>query len=54
MISAEKTGRKPRLLELDPGYVDVIVTRWQDFTGQQATMLKDGRLFSEITTERGS
>lgn len=54
LIAAEKTGRKARLLELDPGYVDVIVTRWQDFTGQQATMLKDGRLYSEITMERGS
>ena len=33
MIAAEKSGRKARLIELDPKYVDVIVRRWQDFAG---------------------
>ncbi len=36
LIAAEKTGRVARLIELDPKYVDVIVRRWQDWTGQQA------------------
>lgn len=38
-----------RLMELDPRYVDVIVKRWQDFTGKQATRESDGKLFDEVT-----
>ncbi len=37
LIAAEQTGRKAYLMELDPLYCDVIVARWQQFTGQQAT-----------------
>jgi DNA modification methylase len=36
LIAAEKSGRIARLMELDPKYVDVIVRRWEDFTGKQA------------------
>ena len=36
LIAAEKSGRIARLIELDPKYVDVIVRRWEDFTGQTA------------------
>ena len=36
LIAAEKSGRVARLIELDPKYVDVIVRRWEDFTGQKA------------------
>jgi DNA modification methylase len=36
LIACEKTNRKARLMELDPKYVDVIVQRWQDFTGKEA------------------
>ncbi|GIK34547.1 MAG: methyltransferase [Gammaproteobacteria bacterium] len=36
LIAAEKSGRVSRLIELDPKYVDVIVRRWEDFTGKQA------------------
>jgi len=36
VIAAEKTGRRCVGIELDPAYVDVIVRRWQDFTGQKA------------------
>lgn len=35
LIAAAKTGRKARLVELDPKYCDVIVKRWQDYTGEQ-------------------
>ena len=38
-------------LEIDPRYCDVIVRRWQEFTGKQA-VLKDGRTFDEIAQER--
>jgi len=36
LIAAEMTGRRAYLMEIDPLYCDVIVQRWQDFTGQQA------------------
>jgi DNA modification methylase len=37
LIAAEQTGRRALLMELDPLYCDVIVARWRQFTGQQAT-----------------
>ena len=52
MIAAEKNGRVARLMELDPKYVDVIVKRWQDFTGKQATLEGDGRTFAEVSDGR--
>jgi DNA modification methylase len=40
MIAAEKTGaHMARLMELDPKYCDVIVKRWEDFTGKKAELL---------------
>ena len=36
IIAAEMTGRSCHAIELDPAYVDVAVTRWQDFTGQRS------------------
>jgi DNA modification methylase len=45
LIAAEKSGRLARLIELDPKYVDVIVRRWQDWTGKHATRESDGVAF---------
>ena len=45
LIAAEKNGRIARLMELDPKYVDVIVKRWQDFTGKKATLESTGETF---------
>jgi len=39
MIAAEKIGRHSRLMELDPKYCDVIIKRWEDFTGKKAVLL---------------
>jgi DNA modification methylase len=36
LIACEKTGRQARLIELDPKYCDVIVQRWEEFTGKKA------------------
>ena len=52
LIACEKTGRIACLMELDPKYCDVIVKRWQDFTGKQATLESDGRTFAEVAGER--
>ena len=41
LIACEKSGRRARLIELDPKYVDVIVKRWEDFTGRKAVRVGD-------------
>ncbi len=48
LIACEKTGRSARLLELDPRYCDVIVRRWQEFTGKNAVLLDTGESFTSI------
>lgn len=52
VIAAETCGRVCLGLELDPAYVDVIVERWQGFTGKMATLEGDGRSFAEVAEER--
>lgn len=52
LIAAEKNGRVARLMELDPKYCDVIVKRWQEFTGKQAILESDGRTFAEVENGR--
>ena len=39
LIACEQLGRKARLMELDPKYCDVIVKRWEEFTGKKAELL---------------
>lgn len=51
MIAAEKHGRHARIMELDPKYVDVIIKRWQDFTGQEAVHVETGKTFKEMTED---
>jgi DNA modification methylase len=48
LIAAEQTGRRARLIELDPVYVDVAVRRWQADTGRKAILADDGRSYDEI------
>ena len=51
LIAAEKNGRIARIMELDPKYVDVIVKRWQEFTGRKATLEATGATFEEIAAD---
>ena len=48
LIACEHMSRQARLLELDPKYVDVIVLRWQEQTGEAAILDGDGRTFTEL------
>ena len=52
LIAAETTGRTCYGLELSPAYVDVIVTRWQAFTGRDAVLDGDGRSFTALAARR--
>ena len=48
LIACEKSGRRARLIELDPKYVDVIIKRWQLFSGKQAKRASDGADFNVL------
>jgi DNA modification methylase len=52
LIACEKLQRKARLIELDPCYVDVIVKRWEEFTGNTAKHAGEKKSFAEIAKKR--
>ena len=51
MIAAEKKKVKSFLMELDSVYCDVIIKRWQDFTGKQATLEANGKTYKELLND---
>jgi DNA modification methylase len=53
LIAAEQCGRTAKLLEFEPAYCDTIVTRWQTYTGKQATLADGGQSFEQVATDRG-
>ncbi len=52
VIAAEKTGRRARVLELDPLYCDTIIRRWQNVTGKRARHVDTGQTFEVIEEQR--
>ena len=50
LIACEKSGRRARLMELDPKYVDVICKRFEVFSGKQAVRQSDQVKFGELVT----
>ena len=52
LIACEKTARDCLLMELDPKYCDVIINRWQDFTGEKATLESTGQTYDDLRSER--
>lgn len=52
IIACEKHGRCGYLMEIDPKYCDVIVKRWQEYTGNTAFLEGDNRKFDEVANER--
>jgi DNA modification methylase len=51
VIAAERTGRKARVIEIDPAYCDLIVKRWQDYTGKRATHGRSGAEFDDLGSQ---
>lgn len=51
MIACEQAGRHAYLMELDPKYCDVIIRRWQEFTGKAAVRDADGATFDSLCHE---
>jgi DNA modification methylase len=54
LIAAETTGRVCLGLELNPAYVDVVVERWQSFTGRTAVLEATGQSFAQLRAERAA
>lgn len=52
LIACEKLGRYARLIELDPAYCDVIVKRWEEFTGKSAVLAGEEKDFAVVAAER--
>ena len=52
LIACEKVNRDARLMELDEKYVDVIINRWQEFTGKLATHIESGKTYKELKGDR--
>ena len=52
LMGAEKSGRRCYTMELQPFYVDVIVNRWQDFTGKKAVHVESGMTYEEMRGAR--
>ena len=43
IMACEQDGRKARVMELDPQYADVIIRRWETFTGEKAKRIRKGK-----------
>lgn len=54
LIACEKTGRRARVIEINPAYVDVSILRWQEFTGDEATLEGDGSTLTEVAQMRAA
>ena len=52
IIAAEKSVRTAHLMELDPKYCDVIIKRWQEFTGKKAILESKGQSFDDIELQK--
>jgi len=52
LIGAHKTGRRARMAELDPVYVDRMVRRWQDYARDDAILSETSQTFNEVAAER--
>ena len=48
LIACERTSRQCRMMELDPRYVDVIIKRWQEYTGGEAVRKDDKEIFNNL------
>src|ERR1700754_5277418 len=51
LIAAQSCGRVCLGVEIDPLFVDLVIRRWQAFTGEKATRASDGILFDALSLE---
>ena len=53
IIASEKKGKRCFTMEFEPHYVDVIVNRWQNYTGKEAIHIDSGKTYNELLAARG-
>ena len=51
LIACEKLARNAFVMELDEKFVDVIIKRWQDYTGKEATLEANGKTYNELLND---
>ncbi len=54
LIAAEKTGRRARVVEIDPYYCDVAIRRWESFSGKQAVLAQTDESFEDVDERRSN
>jgi hypothetical protein len=54
IIAAERTGRIAYGMDIDPRFVDVVIRRWQAYTGKDAILAGTDKTFDELAAERGA
>ncbi len=54
LLAAERTGRRARLIEIDPAYVDVTIRRWQLLTGEEAVLVGTGQTWNSLAASTSS
>ena len=52
IIACEKNDRRAFVMEMDAGYCDASIKRWQDFTGKQAVLDSTSQTFDEVSRDR--
>ena len=52
LLAAARTGRRSRVVEIDPKYVDVIIRRWEKYSGLHARLDPGGQSFAEVSEQR--
>lgn len=52
LIACEKLGRRARLMEIDPPYCDVVISRWESYTGRKAVLESSGEPFEVVRANR--
>jgi DNA modification methylase len=54
IIAAELSHRRCFAMDIDPGYCAIAIERWQNLTGQQATLAATGKSYADLMRERSS
>jgi DNA modification methylase len=54
LMAAERTGRVARIMEIEPRYVDVMIRRWENKTGNQAILAASGMPFLAVAAARAA
>ncbi|QYU69813.1 ParB N-terminal domain-containing protein [Leptolyngbya sp. 15MV] len=54
ILACERTRRRGYGIEIEPGYVDVAIRRWQAMSGEEAVLAESGQSFREVAAERAA